>query len=508
MPENSGIANLALQGGSGEGYGSLPTDCGVVEGRSMGERVSSTKVQEEGNKRQGESLEQETSKKQRIDEEVSVIDYQIHHENNKPYYQIIRADGTHKLFLSFITLLKNFDIEDLETLWKLVKERFESTKPNNFSDDLLLNIIKIMFEKHNVEANVWRDQKGKYGFAKVKSWKLFESCGVYIITLTTTQLFLFVEKKYPLTHFTLEQMLNNVRLEVEEESEMSLELLRDLKDWILLLLMKIQIKVALSNGYPCSKWKNLIIRSCESRSGNILISHFVCTRDQRHLDLRAKMISCRSYKGERSQVISQEDVNQKLLRSLSSEWNTHVVVWRNKADLDTMSMDDLYNNLKVYEPEVKVTSNLNSSTQNIDFVSSLTNSSTNGAVNTAQAVNTTNESDQAEEGPIYALINYTSLSSDSKIVDNSKKGLGYENYNDVPPPYTGNFKPLKPDLSFTGLDEFVNKHVVENCEAKSNDEPKIVKKNNDSPIIEDWLSNNEDEDVCQPKVEKKQLGLT
>ncbi|GJX63897.1 hypothetical protein Tco_0296797 [Tanacetum coccineum] len=43
---------------------------------------------------------------------------------------------------------------------------------------------------------------------------------------------------------------------------------------------------------------------------------------------------------------SQEDVNQKLLRSLSFEWNTHAIVWRNKADLDTMSMDDLYNNLK------------------------------------------------------------------------------------------------------------------------------------------------------------------
>ncbi|GKF14621.1 hypothetical protein Tco_0056083, partial [Tanacetum coccineum] len=37
--------------------------------------------------------------------------------------------------------------------------------------------------------------------------------------------------------------------------------------------------------------------------------------------------------------ISQEDVNQKLLRSFSPEWNTHAVVWRNKADLDTLSMD-------------------------------------------------------------------------------------------------------------------------------------------------------------------------
>ncbi|GJS83283.1 putative ribonuclease H-like domain-containing protein [Tanacetum coccineum] len=88
--------------------------------------------------------------------------------------------------------------------------------------------------------------------------------------------------------------------------------------------------------------------------------------------------------------LSQEDVNQKLLRSLSPEWNTHAVVWRNKADLDTMSMDDLYNNLKVYEPEVKGMSSSSSSTQNMAFVSSSNNntSSTNGAVNTAQAVNT------------------------------------------------------------------------------------------------------------------------
>ncbi|GJS26296.1 hypothetical protein Tco_0486916 [Tanacetum coccineum] len=87
--------------------------------------------------------------------------------------------------------------------------------------------------------------------------------------------------------------------------------------------------------------------------------------------------------------LSHKDVNQKLLGSLSPEWNTHVVVWRNKTDLDIMSMDDIYNNLKVYEPEVKGMSS--SSTQNIDFVSSSNNntSSTNKAVNTAHGVSTT-----------------------------------------------------------------------------------------------------------------------
>nr|GEW54585.1 hypothetical protein [Tanacetum cinerariifolium] len=68
-----------------------------------------------------------------------------------------------------------------------------------------------------------------------------------------------------------------------------------------------------------------------------------------------------------------------------------------------------------------------------------------------------------------------------QIVDNFKKELGYENYNAVPPPYTGNFMPPKPDLSFTRLDEFAVKPIVEN--KSSEEETKAVRKNNDSPII-------------------------
>ncbi|GJX54198.1 hypothetical protein Tco_0282567 [Tanacetum coccineum] len=91
-----------------------------------------------------------------------------------------------------------------------------------------------------------------------------------------------------------------------------------------------------------------------------------------------------------------------------------------------------------------------------------------------------------------------------QIVDNCKKGLGYENYNAVPPPYTGNFMPPTPDLSFTGLDEFVNEPVVENCKAMSSEEePKVVRKYDDAPSIEEWVSDDEEEDVSQPKIEKK-----
>nr|GEY45267.1 retrotransposon protein, putative, Ty3-gypsy subclass [Tanacetum cinerariifolium] len=265
--------------------------------------------------------------------------------------------------------------------------------------------------------------------------------------------------------------------------------------------------------------------------------------------------------------ISQEDVNQKLLRSLLLEWNTHAVVWRNKADLDTMSMDDVYNNLKVYESEVKGMSSLintaqavntahgvsTASTQvndayfkNIDnlsddficaFFASQPNSpqlvhedlqqihpddmeeidlrwqmamkcrapriqdntnkessrrsvpvktSTSTALVSCDGLGGYDWSDLADEGPNYALMAFSSLSSNSEIVDKCKKGLGYENYNAVPPPYIGNFMPRTPDLSFTGLDEFVIEPVVENYKAMSSEEePKIVRKCDDALRIEE-----------------------
>ncbi|GJS63656.1 hypothetical protein Tco_0678220 [Tanacetum coccineum] len=88
--------------------------------------------------------------------------------------------------------------------------------------------------------------------------------------------------------------------------------------------------------------------------------------------------------------ISQEDLNLKFLRSLPSKWNTHVMVWRNKPDLDTMSFDDLYNNFKIVEHEVKGTASSSSSSQNLAFMSST--SSTN-EVNTAYGIITANTQD-------------------------------------------------------------------------------------------------------------------
>nr|GEY88800.1 hypothetical protein [Tanacetum cinerariifolium] len=77
--------------------------------------------------------------------------------------------------------------------------------------------------------------------------------------------------------------------------------------------------------------------------------------------------------------IEQDDLNQKLLTSLAPRWLMHTVVWRNRIDLDAMSLDDLYNHLKVYEPKV----HKKSDSQNMAFISSSKNNSGNKEDNIA-----------------------------------------------------------------------------------------------------------------------------
>ncbi|GJT33381.1 hypothetical protein Tco_0923800 [Tanacetum coccineum] len=114
-------------------------------------------------------------------------------------------------------------------------------------------------------------------------------------------------------------------------------------------------------------------------------------------------------------------------------------------------------------------------------------------------------SDQADEGPNYIHMAFSSSNSDSEVSNDSicsksclKTIESIKSQNNqllkdlkksklmvlVPPPYIGNFMPLTPDLSFTGLDEFVNKPIVENCKAMSSkEEPKVVRKNDDAPKL-------------------------
>ncbi|GJW86115.1 putative reverse transcriptase domain-containing protein [Tanacetum coccineum] len=232
-----------------------------------------------------------------------------------------------------------------------------------------------------------------------------------------------------------------------------------------------------------------------------------------------------------------EDVNQKLLRRLSPEWNTHAVVWRNKADLDTMSMDELYNNLKVYETEAKGMSN---SSHGVTTVST--------QVNTAYSTNIDNLSDAViclffASQPNSPQLTHENLQQ-IHLDDIEEMDLRYPKWSattatrrdillrsvelqEIKTTRTRKsqegvclWKQLLPQLwchvmvlmDMTrvirqGNDLIIHSwltHLQVLTQRKSDEEvSKVVRKSDDSPIIEDWVSDSEDENVSQTKTEKK-----
>ncbi|GKD74839.1 zf-CCHC domain-containing protein, partial [Tanacetum coccineum] len=127
-------------------------------------------AQKSSSKRAGEELEQENSKKQKVEEDKESEELKqcleivpddgdaIYKEGKKSYFEIIRADGNFQMYLTFGKMLKNFDREDLEVLWSIVKARFKKTEPVTYMDNFLLLNFKTMFE-HHVEDNMFNDVK-------------------------------------------------------------------------------------------------------------------------------------------------------------------------------------------------------------------------------------------------------------------------------------------------------------------------------------------------------------
>ncbi|GKB39411.1 hypothetical protein Tco_0884353 [Tanacetum coccineum] len=258
------------------------------------------------------------------------------------------------------------------------------------------------------------------------------------------------------------------------------------------------------------------------------------------------------------ETLSQEDVNQKLLRSLSPEWNTHIVVWRNKPELEIMSMDDLYNNLKVYEPEVKGTSSSNTSnikhhwhqaqiqshktwllchlttlaalmkqlTLLMEFLllalkalrnqdnknressrrSVLVETTTSNALVSCDGLGGYDWSDQAEEGLTnYALMAYSSSSSDFEVSKDSTCSKScLETVEVLKSQYGQLLKRLRNlRLMFVAYktEEFTNVRKVKLRLVKQS--LKQLRRIMVLQIIEDWVSESEEDNVPRAKIEKK-----
>nr|GEV84530.1 ribonuclease H-like domain-containing protein [Tanacetum cinerariifolium] len=208
---------------------------------------------------------------------------------------------------------------------------------------------------------------------------------------------------------------------------------------------------------------------------------------------------------------------------------------RNKPEIDRLSLDDLYNNLKIYEPEVKGTSSSNTNIQNVAFVSLNSTSSINGTVNTAHGVSTASTQATVVNSIIdnlsdAVICSFFASQPNSPQVDNKALRSQDTNHKES----TRRIVPVEKLasaalVSCDGLDGYdwsdqaeygptnfaLNAYsstssnsepVVEISEAKANaDKPKDVRKNFSPPLIKDWISNSKDEANSKSKIKMKTI---
>nr|GEV51586.1 hypothetical protein [Tanacetum cinerariifolium] len=297
----------------------------------------------------------------------------------------------------FTTLLKNLDREDLETLWKIVRDRFSTSKPTNFSDEYLLLTLKTMFKEPDGQDDIWRNQKSVHGLALVKRWKLLTLCGVYVITLLTVHLFLLVERRLKLklfkdatavAHAKVKDPLSKGPPQVKMRIEQYF-LMTDYSMWEVILNGDSPVPTRLVKGVaepvaPTTVEQKLARKNELKACGTLLMAlpnkHQL--KFNSHKDAKSLMEAIEKCFGGNTET-KKEDVNFKFIRSLPSEWKTHTLIWRNKTDLADKSLDDLFNSLKIYESEVKHSSSLSPDSQNLAFISSTLVDSTNDSVSAA-----------------------------------------------------------------------------------------------------------------------------
>ncbi|GKB96377.1 hypothetical protein Tco_0982514 [Tanacetum coccineum] len=136
------------------------------------------------------------------------------------YYQVFRGDGSSKNYKVLSEMLEDFDRQDVEELYRLVKERYSASRPEGY-DLMLWGDLHTLFEPDE-EDELWKNQH-EYN---VISWSLYDFCGIHILLMQNgIAIHMLTEKKYPLSQEMISKMLKK-KLEVDHESSQAFELLR------------------------------------------------------------------------------------------------------------------------------------------------------------------------------------------------------------------------------------------------------------------------------------------
>ncbi|GKD57408.1 hypothetical protein Tco_1290795 [Tanacetum coccineum] len=258
-----------------------------------------------------------------------IIDWEVHSEDTMKFWKITRVGNHTEVYQVLEDILKNFNREDMDKLWSLVKERFNSPGLTYDKEKELWVELKRLFKPDDNDT-LWKLQRYMHDPLK---WWLHDTCGVHHVSTERGH------DIFMLTSYGIDQGLGS------------------------------------RSGIRAFALRNFDLEVMEFESAAKLP-----ILKLGEYEILQKIVSRLAILGV---VISQEDLNSKFLSSLSLEWNTHVVVWMNKAEIETMSIDDFYNNFKIVEQSVKKSVGASSGSLNLAFMTALSTSSTND-VNTTK----------------------------------------------------------------------------------------------------------------------------
>nr|GEX10325.1 hypothetical protein [Tanacetum cinerariifolium] len=216
-----------------------------------------SKEEAERFKRKGLNLEQESVKKLRTSEEVPeevkspdevpeekvkemmqlvhieevyvealqvkhpIIDWKVHTEGQRSYWKIIRLGGSSASYQFFMDLLKHLDREDLNQLWALVKESLNIRLTSSDKEMELWVELKRLYEPDD-EDQLWTHTQNL--MHALVEWKMYDTCGVHHVTSKNREIFMLVEKDYPLRK-GLAIVMICYKLQVENYSQMANDLI-------------------------------------------------------------------------------------------------------------------------------------------------------------------------------------------------------------------------------------------------------------------------------------------
>ncbi|GJS99265.1 hypothetical protein Tco_0820435 [Tanacetum coccineum] len=134
----------------------------------------------------------------------SIVDWKIIPPSGlKTIYQIIRKDGSDKIYISFGAILKDFSRDDLTELYILVIKKYGANRPEEMYDRVLWGDLKAMFDPPLSDDAIWSLPLQQ----KMINWRYYPSCVVHFLTLDASTIYMLVDRKYPLSKDACQVML-------------------------------------------------------------------------------------------------------------------------------------------------------------------------------------------------------------------------------------------------------------------------------------------------------------